>query len=53
MLGVVFFITPGAGLLTAVAVLVFAAVDGSIWLHLQVEPLLAEQPRHDAFQLWL
>lgn len=39
--------------LTVVAVLVLAAVDGSIRLHLQVEALLAEQSCHDAFQLWL
>lgn len=37
----------------AVGVLVLAAVDGSIRLHLQVEALLAEQSCHDAFQLWL
>lgn len=39
--------------LTVVAVLVLAAVDGSIRLHLQVEALLAEQSCHDAFQLRL
>lgn len=39
--------------LTVVAVFVLAAVDGSIRLHPQVEALLAEQSRHDAFQLRL
>lgn len=39
--------------LTVVTVLVLAAVDGSIRLHLQVEALLAEQSCHDAFQLRL
>lgn len=37
--------------LTVVAVLVLASINGSIRLHLQVEALLAEQPGHNPFQL--
>lgn len=40
-------------LLTVVAVLVLAAIDRAVRLHLQVEALLAEQSRHDALQLRL
>ena len=36
---------------TVVAVLVFVPVDGAVWPHLQVEPLLAEQSSHDPLQL--
>lgn len=39
--------------LTVVAVLVFAAADGAVRLHLQEETLFAEEPRHDALQLRL
>lgn len=39
--------------LTVVAVLVLVPADGSIGLHLQEEPLLAEEARHDALQLRL
>lgn len=39
--------------LTVVAVLVLATVNGSIWLHLQVVALLAEQSGHNPFQLRL
>lgn len=39
--------------LTVVAVLILDAIDGSIWLQLQVKTLLAEQSCHNAFQLRL
>lgn len=42
---------PRKVVLTVVAVLVLAAINGSIRLHLQVEALLAEQPGHNPFQL--
>lgn len=40
-------------ILTVVTILVLAAIDGAVRLHLQVEALLAEQPGHNPFQLRL
>lgn len=39
--------------LTVVAVFIFGPVDGSVWQHLQVEALLAEEPGHYPLQLRL
>lgn len=39
--------------LTVVAVLVFGSSDASVRVHLQEETLLAEETRHDSFELRL